>query len=56
MAPVIKEGWINLYKSTDINRFGIVTGFVVFDTKAIAICYIHSKKDYIDTVRIEYEQ
>ena len=50
-APEKKEGWLNIYKN-DIGH--IYTGSV-FDSKEEAEEYL-SKKDYLATVKIEWEE
>lgn len=51
MLPKKKEGWVNIY-----NNCYIITGVSVFETKEGAISYIDKDKEYIDTVKIEWEE
>lgn len=56
MAPIKKEGWINLYK--DKNEVWV--GCDIFDTEADAIKYGEeracAKEDYFATVKIDWKE
>lgn len=55
-----KEGWINIYNrntiSTSKENCYIITGVSVFKTKESAISYKNKDKEYIDTIKIEWEE
>lgn len=55
-----KEGWINIYNrntiSTSKENCYIMTGVSVFKTKESAISYKNKDKEYIDTIKIEWEE
>ena len=55
-----KEGWINIYNrntiSTSKENCYIMTGVSVFKTKESAISYKDKDKEYIDTIKIEWEE
>lgn len=55
-----KEGWVNIYNRnrprTSSENCYIMTGVSVFETKEGAISYIDKDKEYIDTVKIEWEE
>lgn len=55
-----KEGWINIYNSNTISTSKencyIMTGVSVFKTKESAISYKNKDKEYIDTIKIEWEE
>lgn len=55
-----KEGWINIYNrntiSTSKENCHIMTGVSVFKTKESAISYKNKDKEYIDTIKIEWEE
>ena len=60
MLPEKKEGWVNIYNRnrprTSSENCYIMTGVSVFETKEGAISYIDKDKEYIDTVKIEWEE
>lgn len=60
MLPEKKEGWINIYNrntiSTSKENCYIMTGVSVFKTKESAISYKDKDKEYIDTIKIEWEE
>lgn len=60
MLPEKKEGWVNIYNRnrprTSSENCYIMTGVSVFETKEGAIFYIDKDKEYIDTVKIEWEE
>lgn len=60
MLPEKKEGWVNIYNRnrprTSSKNCYIMTGVSVFETKEGAISYIDKDKEYIDTVKIEWEE
>ena len=60
MFPQKKEGWVNIYNRnrprTSSENCYIMTGVSVFETKEGAISYIDKDKEYIDTVKIEWEE
>lgn len=60
MLPQKKEGWVNIYNRnrprTSSENCYIMTGVSVFETKEGAISYIDKDKEYIDTVKIEWEE
>ena len=60
MLPQKKEGWINIYNhntiSTSKENCYIMTGVSVFKTKESAISYKDKDKEYIDTIKIEWEE
>lgn len=60
MLPEKKEGWVNIYNRnrprTSSENCYIITGVSVFETKEGAISYIDKDKEYIDTVKIEWEE
>lgn len=60
MLPEEKEGWVNIYNRnrprTSSENCYIMTGVSVFETKEGAISYIDKDKEYIDTVKIEWEE
>lgn len=60
MLPEKKEGWMNIYNRnrprTSSENCYIMTGVSVFETKEGAISYIDKDKEYIDTVKIEWEE
>ena len=60
MLPEKKEGWGNIYNRnrprTSSENCYIMTGVSVFETKEGAISYIDKDKEYIDTVKIEWEE
>lgn len=60
MLPQKKEGWINIYNrntiSTSKENCYIMTGISVFKTKESAISYKNKDKEYIDTIKIEWEE
>lgn len=60
MLPEKKEGWVNIYNRnrprTSSENCYIMTGVSVFGTKEGAISYIDKDKEYIDTVKIEWEE
>lgn len=53
-------GWINIYNrntiSTSKENCYIITGVSVFKTKESAISYKNKDKEYIDTIKIEWEE
>lgn len=60
ILPEKKEGWMNIYNHnrprTSSENCYIMTGVSVFETKEGAISYIDKDKEYIDTVKIEWEE
>ena len=60
ILPEKKEGWVNIYNRnrprTSSENCYIITGVSVFETKEGAISYIDKDKEYIDTVKIEWEE
>lgn len=60
MLPEKKEGWVNIYNRnrprTSSENCYIMTGVSVFETKEGAISCIDKDKEYIDTVKIEWEE
>lgn len=60
ILPEKKEGWVNIYNRnrprTSSENCYIMTGVSVFETKEGAISYIDKDKEYIDTVKIEWEE
>lgn len=60
MLPQKKEGWINIYNRNTISKSKencyIMTGVSVFKTKESAISYKDKDKEYIDTIKIEWEE
>lgn len=60
MLPEKKEGWVNIYNRnrprTSSENCYIMTGVSVFETKEGAISYIDKDKEYIDTIKIEWEE
>lgn len=60
MLPQKKEGWVNIYNSnrphTSKENCYIMTGVSVFKTKESAISYKDKDKEYIDTIKIEWEE
>lgn len=60
MLPEKKEGWVNIYNRnrprTSSENCYIMTGVSVFETKEGAISYIDKDKEYIGTVKIEWEE
>lgn len=60
MLPEKKEGLVNIYNRnrprTSSENCYIMTGVSVFETKEGAISYIDKDKEYIDTVKIEWEE
>lgn len=60
ILPEKKEGWMNTYNHnrprTSSENCYIMTGVSVFETKEGAISYIDKDKEYIDTVKIEWEE
>lgn len=60
MLPEKKEGWVNIYNrntiSTSKENCYIMTGVSVFKTKESAISYKDKDKEYITTIKIEWEE
>lgn len=60
ILPEKKKGWVNIYNRnrprTSSENCYIMTGVSVFETKEGAISYIDKDKEYIDTVKIEWEE
>lgn len=52
-APEKKEGWINIYKD---NHFGSTSGYIIHSSDGEAKNMIGNKKDYITTIKIEWEE
>lgn len=52
-APEKKEGWINIYKD---NHFGRTSGYIIHSSDGEAKNMIGNKKDYITTIKIEWEE
>lgn len=52
MAPVKKEGWVNLYKRDGVTRAGGVNIYQSMEEAMI----MHAPNNYIATVKIEWEE
>lgn len=57
-APEKKEGWINIYKTDpnnyELNNYG--TGTIIYNSKEEATAVIVCRKDYVATIKIEWEE
>ena len=57
MAPIKREGWVNLYKSKDC--LAAVGNPFVYDTEEMAKSMVgtdSARKEFIATVKIEWEE
>lgn len=55
-APEKHEGWVNMYRDRDRKGKYIIADSEIYPTKEVASNYMLVGPDYIDTIKVEWEE